>query len=357
MILSTVLYFVIFSPQTSTFRSHSRDVLVEEKGRRKLTEKQQENSTEKWQERQGNCTRDEEEKEETFMRLMEERHKERIEQLRAVCGGRQNSLSAMRSPMQSYQGTSLYVKQFKYTICRIEKVASSNWLEAALLMSELFTFDDLHAKRVRGDSVIILANKRLAINSIREIKARREAWESSLNIITVRHPFMRVISAFRDKMDPEQKSWFYRPFARRIEAAFRQRRHRAKDRNLPLTGVPTFEDFVNFLTSDPNFERFNDGHWKSFDRLCKPCASRYDVIVKMETIDDDMRYLQRKLHVTTPYEVFFRSSLRKKYDACEAYASLPPHLITKLYQRYKTDFQLFGYSWPAWLDCIPIPHI
>lgn len=231
-------------------------------------------------------------------------------------------------------------------------MASSNWLVAVLMMNREFTFDELREGHVRGDRVIQLAQKRHSISSIDNEQARQEAWNSSLNIITVRHPFMRVLSAFYDKMGPQQKSWFYRPFAGRIEAAFRAHRHREEDRNLPLTGSPTFEDFTNFLTGDPSFERFQDGHWKSFDLQCQPCASRYDVIVKMETIEDDMRYLRRKLRVTTPYDgVFLQIGWSHKKKACEMYASLPPKLVTKLYHRYKTDFELFGYAWPDWLNC------
>jgi len=32
-----------------------------------------------------------------------------------------------------------------------------------------------------------------------------------------------------------------------------------------------------------------DSHWNSYDVICQPCQNDYDVIAKLETIEEDLR--------------------------------------------------------------------
>jgi len=53
---------------------------------------------------------------------------------------------------------------------------------------------------------------------------------------------------------------------------------------------PTFEEFVSYLKDANNTNRNGeDNHWNSFDVICQPCRNVYDVIVKIETIEEDLR--------------------------------------------------------------------
>lgn len=167
----------------------------------------------------------------------------------------------------------------------------------------------------------------------------------------VRHPFLRVASAFHDKMTFNTKSPAYRSLAKSIELQFRKYRQNVTERTIPLKGVPTFEDFVNFLTTDKSF-RGNDPHWKDYNSRCHPCIYNYNFIAKLETVEDDMRYLRKKLSVPQAYnEVFLRIGKLVKHNETELFRKLPKTLVHKLYNRYSFDFLVFGYNFPSWISC------
>ena len=167
----------------------------------------------------------------------------------------------------------------------------------------------------------------------------------------VRHPFLRVLSAFHDKMSARQRSAGYRRMADRIERRYRVMRGNPEERYTNIPGRPTFEDFVNFLIERPDDIGFRDSHWDTFRSKCSPCRFRYDVIVKMETLADDMRYLRSKLGVNSPYdEVFLGEGRNRSHHEVALYREIPLKLVEKLHERYRDDFEIFGYSWPDWLD-------
>jgi len=290
------------------------------------------------------------EDEREFMEMMEQRMKERINTINSACNSKRKEICKI--PQTTFPG-SLYNKNFKYTICRIQKVASSNWIRAILVMDNIYSNKDLPEHLEGADEQRGRAVRLRALNTISDKKERNRTSSEYLNIVMVRHPFLRVASAFHNKMSPDHKSWYFRPLSRKIEAAYRPMRSDPAQRKLPLTGAATFEDFVNFLVGDPQFDAYYDGHWKSFDSHCQPCLFNYDVIVKMESIEEDMQFLRKKLKVPEMYnEVFLWTRNRKvQHNETALFRQIPHHLVEKLYRKYATDFQLFGYSWPDWLPC------
>jgi len=224
-----------------------------------------------------------------FMEMMEQRMRERINTMNSACNSKRKEICKL--PEMTFPG-SLYNRNFNYTICRIQKVASSNWIRAVTVMDNIFSIEDLHNHRIKGDDVITLTDQVRGVRRITDIKERIRISREFLNIITVRHPFLRVVSAFHDKMSPDQKSAVYRELSRQIEVAYRPMRLDPVHKNLPLAGVANFEDFVNFLVGNPRFDRYNDEHWQSFDSHCQPCLHNYDAI-KMESIEEDMRFLRK----------------------------------------------------------------
>ena len=150
-------------------------------------------------------------------------------------------------------------------------------------------------------------------------------------------------------MSVKNKSPGYRELALKIEKFYKPLRENTFDRQSNLTGQPTIEDFVNFLVGKGPFKGYFDPHWTSFWNKCSPCINRYDVIVKLETIEDDVAYLRNKLNITAPYkEVFMPIKLKKTMEHCELLKEVPQKLLEKLWRKYEADFGLFGYSLPSW---------
>jgi len=287
----------------------------------------------------------------TFMQLMEQRQLERRELLRSACSRPHGACTEPPAASRPNPG-SLYNNKFNFTICRIQKVASSNWLRAVTIMDELFTMEELLAGKLHGDKFIKEA-KPARLMGRKGLYDMQNTWQRSLNIITVRHPFLRLASGFHDKMHPDSPSPFYRPLSTRIEANYRKYRHDPEFAKLPLRGYASFEDFLNFLTREDDFDNnANDNHWLDYGSMCSPCRYQYDVVVKMETMDDDMRYLREKLRIDEAYhDIFLYPGHFYPHHEPELFRDIPVTLLRQVHRRYKNDFDMFGYHWPSWLPC------
>jgi hypothetical protein len=75
-------------------------------------------------------------------------------------------------------------------------------------------------------------------------------------------------------------------------------------RRRPRSGlVPTFEEFLQFvsatiplnMTAALRKQRRINNHWKPVYLNCAPCSQPYEIIVKMETFEQDVGYIRRRL--------------------------------------------------------------
>lgn len=166
----------------------------------------------------------------------------------------------------------------------------------------------------------------------------------------VRDPFVRLISAFRNKFARPNED-FYRQFG-----SVMVRRYGNVTGSLPKTAAeafkagikPTFQQFVTYLL-DPETEKeriFNE-HWRQVYRLCHPCQVKYDFIGRLETLETDAEHLLKLLQVD--HLVHFPSGARNRTAASwerDWFAQIPVAMRRKLYKLYEPDFELFGYPKP-----------
>jgi len=184
-------------------------------------------------------------------------------------------------------------------------------------------------------------------------------------IISVRDPFTRLVSAFRDKMVPDEKTKEIKSYLAPVSMMINQQyRHKRADestraRSGPLDIYATFEDFVNFLIySNPRGNLRNDANWRTYSAACTPCENRYDVIIKLETIEEDLQYLKWELAMEKQDWEFIRKQHQEAakttdLEVQEMFKSVPVALIQELYQRMRKDFDMFGYPRPHWLPQRP----
>lgn len=185
-------------------------------------------------------------------------------------------------------------------------------------------------------------------------KASRNLMHAKLRKYTkflfVRDPFVRLMSAFRNKFAQPNED-FYRQFGTRM-----LKRYANVTRPLPATAKeafkaglrPSFTDFVHYLL-DPETEKeeaFNE-HWRQVYRLCHPCQIHYDFVGKLETLEEDAQHLLRILDVER--EIQFPPGYRNRTAASwehDWFANVPLEDRRKLYELYEPDFRLFGYPKP-----------
>ncbi|XP_051242638.1 carbohydrate sulfotransferase 12 [Dicentrarchus labrax] len=166
----------------------------------------------------------------------------------------------------------------------------------------------------------------------------------------VRDPFVRLISAFRNKFGRPNED-FYRQFG-----SVMVRRYGNVSGSLPETAAeafaagvkPTFQQFITYLL-DPETEKesiFNE-HWRQVYRLCHPCQVKYDFIGQLETLETDAEHLLKLLQVD--HLLRFPSGARNRTATSwerDWFTQIPITMRRELYKLYEPDFELFGYPKP-----------
>lgn len=257
----------------------------------------------------------------------------------------------------------LVSKQAKVLTCFVQKVASTTIKRIFVRLAES-TYPNRSA--AQGESVVNLTAFHLTANDhlhrVSPIYIRRSKESFYFKAIFVRHPFVRLVSAFKDKAErgPEQEPFFYTqywyPLLKRIYG---------EDQWNQSTRV-TFVQFVEelLLQTDPYLY---DEHWAPIWTRCDPCFVHYDFIGKLESSNSDFEAF--KIHIdkqllnetiwenqnsqfvssepSEPKNASNRESrtTESKYIETRRYlVQLKPESIIELYKRYYLDFELFGYS-------------
>ena len=171
--------------------------------------------------------------------------------------------------------------------------------------------------------------------------------ENDIHLFTfVRHPFERLISAYKSKV-------LHRTYIgdQRTKAL--------------LEDIKSFSDFVDFVIHENDRQGVN-AHWKTISQKCHHCAIPYNVIGRMETFDEDLNYiiLQLGLENILPIKNIntlsntnrdskqHKANEDKKKECLEYFSKLTRSQIEQLYQIYKIDFEMFGYSAKDYLSLV-----
>ncbi|KAF4527273.1 hypothetical protein B566_EDAN006993, partial [Ephemera danica] len=156
----------------------------------------------------------------------------------------------------------------------------------------------------------------------------------------MKHPFERLLSAYRNKLEQhyESSKYFQQRYGRYI---VKQYRPNASQEALDKGDDVSFKEFSSFLT-DKNAV-FNE-HWKPIQQLCRPCLINYDIIGKYETLQEDAEFVLR--HIGQSQIQFPKlpkpSSTMSRLQ--EYFGTLPKDVMLELQRIYALDFKLFGYD-------------
>ncbi|XP_042875119.1 carbohydrate sulfotransferase 10-like [Penaeus japonicus] len=233
---------------------------------------------------------------------------------------------------------------------------------------------------------------------------REAAVEMNFPVFTftaVRHPFTRLVSAYKDKMAKNYKM----DIQESIISRYRVNNTRPSNlydldnqNNLKLisklTGfsrenivsmkkkysffrslktqdnvstynsnasIPTFREFALYVSDQLlnctlliNSACLDsiDVHWQPFYNRCAPCDIDYNVIVKVETFREDQQHIQRLTGIPEPplstkdQTILKHTSSGPSTDSLTKlyFSELTPWERLRVYLAYYYDFQLFGYS-------------
>jgi len=196
----------------------------------------------------------------------------------------------------------------------------------------------------------------------------------------VRHPFVRLVSAYEDKMlNPHPFPYKYHHKVqeqikekirinkkKRIffpKDLLRSRRYQLMLRNQVITlaqlrSQPSFPEFVTWLIKDrtgkddtpASWEK--DNTWTPYYTVCPVCDLDFSVLKLDGDRDEIQQFIEKKkLNIKRSSSVHTKGGARHSADKADKYFSeLTKSQVDQLYRIFIRDFQLFGYSPKEYLD-------
>lgn len=227
-------------------------------------------------------------------------------------------------------------EKHKLLYCYVPKVACTNWKRVFMVL--LGNASKENVSSIPSDIV----HQKSTFPKLSDYTVEQAHYfiENFTKYVFVRHPFERLLSAYRNKLqEPSERSkYFQMRIGRDIVKHYRIN---ATNESLQLGNDVTFEEFALYLI-DHYVPAFNE-HWKPISELCYPCLIRYDFIGKYETLQSDAEFILKAInesHIKFP-EVRLSNTTTQ---IVRYYNTLPSQVIARLYNIFILDFKLFSYS-------------
>ena len=152
--------------------------------------------------------------------------------------------------------------------------------------------------------------------------------------LITRHPLTRLVSAYRDKLEPgKRKNDSFMRYGKIISTKVRGS-WEAGDPD------PTFYEFIKYLIKTP-VESYNE-HWMPISLRCRVCHLSYDYILHYEDLQSDWALLLKDLNITEDISLPWEN--KGGGDITNYYQNISREDMDRLYQKYEADFLMFGYS-------------
>lgn len=227
-----------------------------------------------------------------------------------------------------------YLDERKIMYCQIPKVSGSTWFAVLVNHTEIgkqYTIEELTAKV----GFVQKFKKRLKPGKPYDANVH----QNYTKFMFVRHPFNRLVSAYKNKADITRHSDV---LYIEIKAYFQHNLTREQLKNF----IPSFQEFVDFAL------HYDDKHWRSFQYFCNPCHVNFDYILRLETFERDSKILMKDIfpeagpvphaNPTQNDTNTFQGIVKPK--VLEMLAQLSKETLDKLYEKYAFDLEFYGYS-------------
>ena len=163
------------------------------------------------------------------------------------------------------------------------------------------------------------------------------------NFIIVRHPLERLVSGYRNKIEKPSTPWFQEKYGSQMLRLSRKTLSEAEYR--AGKGV-TFHEFIDYILKTETNE-INE-HFAGMQELCHICNIKYDFIADMSTLYDDSDTILKLIGWYDRHK--FPRNSKDSYkkgavDIAPEYINrLSDDVLSKLYEKFKDDFEAFGYK-------------
>ncbi|XP_068455744.1 carbohydrate sulfotransferase 12-like [Clinocottus analis] len=225
--------------------------------------------------------------------------------------------------------------------CYVPKVACTHWK----IFFKILNQSDPHLDPNSIRNVHSLRFPLLSDFPRPEIKAKLKHYKKFL---FVRDPFVRLISAFRNKF-VNKNQYFYQNYARKMLQKYGNQSNPPETvEQASASGVHlSFYNFIQYLV-DSQTPRPFEPHWRPMNRLCQPCLIQYDFIGHLENLQQEVGQLMKILMLEDDIKLLPSYPNMTSSDSLWSwFSTVPLEDRRKLYQIYEEDFKLFGYRTPV----------
>lgn len=258
--------------------------------------------------------------------------------------------------------------------CPVPKSASTTWLT--------YMIDSLdNPKKEKDEAKSKYGNERIQIlRYLGVVEPTSTRWVEYVNNLPsknsliaftiVRHPFYRLVSAFRSKLEVRNaiNPIFYETYGKQIVTKYRAKaisvlgkEYFSKINNFgtPIKpssskrdyNLPSFWEFVQAII-DGSIKM--DAHWTPIHQFCSIChpitLKAFKYILKLESIETERPILLKYLKWNKKLDASKALNAKKPSDLSEEeltqiyFSVLSKKQVTHLFEIYKLDFSLFDYT-------------
>ncbi|XP_060552831.1 carbohydrate sulfotransferase 11-like isoform X2 [Ruditapes philippinarum] len=235
--------------------------------------------------------------------------------------------------------------RYKVIYCYVPKVACTNLKRVFLLLTGKMNVSD--PLMLKSGDVHAGLDKYLTYLDTFPPAGIKYRFLHYKKVIFVREPFERILSAYRNKFLQNGNSYFKEKFGKKIIKRYRQN---PSTDSLDKGNDVTFKEFVQYLLNRKTMEQGYNEHWETFHNLCHPCHIRYNYVGKYESLDDDVDGLLKILKVDDkihfPARADMYKTLKTEDTLLKFYKGIKPEMLTKLWNVYAKDYNVFDYEVP-----------
>lgn len=272
-----------------------------------------------------------------------------LQQMSSVCA----KYNLRTPPIQRHF---LYSARHKSMYCWIRKVASTSFIKL---------FSDMNNRQLSSNFYKELDF--LSLQSLQDLQRLASA-DAVFKLLVVRHPFQRLVSSYRDRIEDNSKytaqAWLYvrqifylsRPQLFRSTVSTGNALQRIFLPNRKLKTIPSFREFLEWLLDQPPDR--DDVHWARYYNHCAVCNVNYSFVLKLDDYNiQQVNYVLSKLQLDR-YEISLpelqrtRDGVTNFNVTCKYFGSLTNDIVLRLYERYRVDFEMYNYRVDEYLRCV-----
>ncbi|KAK2149795.1 hypothetical protein LSH36_436g03001 [Paralvinella palmiformis] len=240
------------------------------------------------------------------------------------------------------------IEDYKLLYCDLPKCGSTTFktILGDLVMPVGYDYDMNHFTDVTGYRMFDDLSK----------EEQEVVMKDYFKMIVLRHPLDRLRSTYMDKLmlvDPDGNRT-RENYKKGIKQYLIEKGQVTEESFELHKDIMNFEQFLDLVSLQR--ANFKNIHWDTYWNLCSPCEFKYDLIIKLETLNDDVQglydYLRSVNSSARLPEVIPRTHIRIRDKnanrlsvVSDMLKDMNQDIITNITELYRKDMIWAGYDW------------